>query len=267
MLGLRVISVSEFLERRLDTDPEPNVLAVRGWYTPPLPLPCPSPQTPQALLEPSCGDDTTWLAEGREPEVAWGAGGWSADPPVGPAIHPKVIGPTTVASWMPDSTWEGHPFRVVLLGHIGDERAEVCPPETLALCRRTFVVDRFAWVADVELPVGLVDITVDAGLGARPTATDVEAMVAAVLPGATMLSRAILPADTIRTIEPTLGYDRRQQAVYVRVMGNPCPGLDYGPKRHRSLPLVFTLAGEVVHRPACPESSEPAIETLLPTNE
>ena len=106
---------------------------------------------------------------------------------------------------------------VVLVGHFDDRRAAACPagetPETP--CTDTFVVDRVAFVGDAARPVATrldndrFDETTRLMVTVAPTTTEaqVDALVAAVAPDETVLSRQLVTGERLADVEPGLSGD------------------------------------------------------------
>ena len=147
--GLPVISVQRAIEDRAGRAPPTDErMAVRGWYSPWYPVPCPAPSVPSSPLVDHCPYDMAALM--ALPEILLGESpGWSWHPPIGPSLNPRFIRidqPTMGASA------GGRPLPVVLVGHFHDASAASCPAELRVACERAFVVDSIGWVGDGAAP-------------------------------------------------------------------------------------------------------------------
>lgn len=248
VLGLPVITVARLLELTDEGTHAGEVLAVGGWYLAPPPVPCPAIPGPAPLLELRCPETFFWLSERPEElSTVMPDGSVQIHPPSAPAVNPKFVEGTVAAlhdaeigEWVP----------VVFLGHVGDERAALCPsPET---CEQTFVVDRVAWADGEDVPIQLYHDPSLAGM-IKTSLADAESYVEATLPGATILSVAYLAGGTVRRIEPHALYEGDAPLYVIRVIGTrPCgPLLSVGTYGW-SDPLLFTPAGEPVPHPYGP---------------
>ena len=161
VLGLSVIDVPAAIAQRDATD-DASELAVRGWYAPTYPVPCPFTPT-TSPVQPACPDDQVLLL--AEPETLATVGTNAAGTrttgfrsPEGPALQIDLD--DVDRSWSPtlfDSS-PPEPIEVVALGHFADDRSAFCSPETVGLCRDRFVVDRVVWADGREVPMSpLVD--------------------------------------------------------------------------------------------------------------
>lgn len=149
--GMPVISVMRALEMRDDpAQATEQRIAVRGWYTPWFPIPCPGPTVPLPPLIEGCPYDLAALA--ALPEVLHVEnpdGSGSFEMPSGPALNPRFI-----ASDPPDlGTAAGDwPVPVVFIGHFHDPTAASCPADLRDACGRAFVIDSLAWVGGAAAP-------------------------------------------------------------------------------------------------------------------
>ena len=189
-------------------------IAVAGFLSDVPVLPCPfapADRNPTAIR---CPESFQWLME--RAEILWATTGdvTAGGPPSGPAIHPSFA---LVGQPIPPRGGLAGPISVVLVGHFDDRRAALCPageaPETP--CADTFVVDRVAFVGDAARPVATrldndrFDETTRLMVTVSPTTTEaqVDALVAAVAPGETVLSRQLVTGERLADVEPGLRGD------------------------------------------------------------
>lgn len=250
VLGLAVITVERLLELTDEGTHAGEVLAVGGWYLAPPPMPCPAILGPPELLELRCPETFSWLsARPEDLSTVMPDGSVQIHPPSGPAVNPKFVEGTVAA--LPDAEI-GEWVPVVFLGHVGDERATLCPAAVRSTCERTFVVDRVAWANGAGAALELYHDSGLAGM-AKPSVADAESYVEATLPGATILSVAYLAGETVRRIEPHALYEGDAALYVIRVIGTrPCGQLLGDGTYGWSDPLLFTLAGDPVPHPYGP---------------
>jgi hypothetical protein len=132
--GLVPIGVTELvaLQQGAFDDRE---IAVHGFLSPFLPLPCPSSPLPLSPLELGCPAEFRWLMAG--PQLLTDERGFHD--PTGAAVQPRL----REASG--DTFARGAtalPREVIALGHLDDPRWTACPADQQDACRRAFVVDR-----------------------------------------------------------------------------------------------------------------------------
>lgn len=202
-IGLPVVSVEDAIKIRDGGDDEE--VAVRGWFSPIGPMPCPAPATwPVTPVEPNCPD--AWVVLMADPESLVTVGtGFDGRSPTGPSIQVDLD--DLDLRWQPSLPDLGpaEPVEVVVIGHFDDRRSFACPPEVQQACRDRFVVDRVDSANGEALPLSVVGAD-----GGQTSATAaVEAVVAEETPGDSILSMAVVDGPTgIGRIEPSLGTGR-----------------------------------------------------------
>jgi len=149
--GLPVISVQTAIEDRAGRAPPTDErMAVRGWYSPWYPVPCPAPTVPISPLVEHCPYDMAALTALPEILLENPEGSWSWHPPMGPSLNPRFIDidqPT-----IGEGAAGAVPLPIVLVGHFHDASAARCPAEQRVACERAFVVDSIGWVGDGPAP-------------------------------------------------------------------------------------------------------------------
>jgi len=177
---LKVIDVAELvaLQQGKFDDRE---LAVHGYLSPFLALPCPYPgELPVLVLR--CPQTFQFLM--RDPEIlqAITSDGSTFHGPRGPSVNPRLLetlGGTPFAMG-------GTPDEVIAIGHLDDARAGDCTPEQLDECRQAFVIDRLA-------PAGSpIDLSVPAQVIVPPTAAHTPAEVVEAVAAATGMPPQVL---------------------------------------------------------------------------
>jgi hypothetical protein len=149
--GLPVVSVQTAIEYRAGRAPPTDErIAVRGWYSPWYPVPCPAPPVPTSPLVEHCPYDMAALTALPEILLENPEGSWSWHPPIGPSLNPRFIGidQPTIGVGAAGAA----PLPVVLVGHFHDASAASCPAELRVACERAFVVDSIGWVGDGAAP-------------------------------------------------------------------------------------------------------------------
>ncbi len=205
VLGLPVISVDDALAVR-DAGADDRELAVRGWFSPIAPISCPAPATsPVSPVEPNCPDQ--WVVLMQEPESLFTARADGAEGhlPTGDAFQIDLGGlDTSVLPGMPE-LGPAEPAEIVVIGHFDDRKARLCPPDVEQACRDRFIVDRVDSI-DGE-PIALSHVVMLDDGGPRSSMADVQAVLAAAAPDATVLSVVVADNARIGDIEPTLEVD------------------------------------------------------------
>jgi len=201
VLGLPVIDVPTAIDRR-DASDNAWELAVRGWFAPTYPIPCPFTPT-TSPVQPVCPDDQILLM--AQPETLSTRGTNAAGTrttgfraPEGPALQIDLD--DIDRSWSPklDDLAPPEPVEIVALGHFADDRSALCSPETVGLCRDRFVVDRVAWADGREVPPShVVDTT-----AAVSSVDDVLASVRAATGDLPVLAVTLIQGPDIRRAEP-----------------------------------------------------------------
>jgi hypothetical protein len=163
-------------------------------------VPCPAPvdRVPNPTRI-DCPGLFTWLMERPEDLTTTN----SINAPTGPAIHP-AFQMVDIPALGGVGGEPASPPAVTVAGHFDDRRAALCAQADDPPCRDTFVVDRLIAVDGRDLPVStLSDVTVE------PTSTsaDIDRLVEAADPGATILSRQLRTGDGLGAVEPALAKD------------------------------------------------------------
>ncbi|MBA2299475.1 MAG: hypothetical protein H0W22_01745, partial [Chloroflexi bacterium] len=206
ILGLPVMSIADAIALR-DAGADDRELAVRGWFSPIGPIPCPAPATwPVTPVEPNCPDQ--WVVLMAEPEslVTVTSDGFDGRSPTGPAIQIDLD--DLDRRWQPrlPDLGPAEPVEIFVVGHFDDRRSFACPPAVQDECRDRFVVDRVDWVDGATQPSSVVGAD-DGRQTSTPAA--VQAIVAEETPGDSLLSMAVVDGPTgIGRIEPSLGTGR-----------------------------------------------------------
>ena len=201
--GLQPIIVSEAIRFR-DSIGDGRELAVSGFLSPVPGLFCPIADGIANPLIVPCPASFQYVME--KPEVT--VTRTTVEPPSGPAFHPAFV--TVVPPPVADD-----PVPVVLVGHFGDRRADLCRSEratntdAVKGCRMTFVVDQVASINGIPQPVSTFDRSrlFDPAGSPPPTSpiSTVDAVVSGASGGQAVLSRTIIPSHAIRELEPSLG--------------------------------------------------------------
>jgi hypothetical protein len=210
-LGLPVVSVSEAIAIH-DTDPTDREIAVRGYFSPALPLPCPAPdvRTSENPIRLDCPLMTQWLLENPERLVTRSSNSMEGRAPDGPAFHP--VFPFIDMSAVTAAGRKDDPVELVVIGHFHDRRGD---PDT-ALCGATpdancdsFVIDGIHSVAGTRVASStVIDLEPWPPEPRREptwTSDDVDRLVQNAVPSFAILSRVALPGHRIRELEPSLG--------------------------------------------------------------
>ena len=199
VLGLPVITVEEAIAIR-DAGRDDREIAVRGWFPPSVPVPCPR-QPITSPLESGCQSMFEVLMADEEQLIDVRLDGYSTHGPAGLAISIDVDG--VDQSWKPGLPTLG-PVDLIAVGHFDDRRSGWCDPSRIDACRDRFVVDRVEWVSGATQPLSLVNAT-----GAdRPVFAPVEASVIAALPDRPLLSAAVWRGADLGQVEPSLREER-----------------------------------------------------------
>lgn len=197
--GLPVISVRDAIALR-DAGPDDREAAVRGWFAPLMPVPCPfTPAT--SPVQPVCPDDQIILMADPEWLVTPDGNGYRRASPTGPSFQIDID--DLDGGWQPGLPIIAStpPVEIVIVGHFDDRRSASCPVEVQAACRDRFVVDR------VDSADGRVQPTskVEQVEGGGTPFDDAWHIVEAVRPGVAILSAVHVDgADGLRRIEPAL---------------------------------------------------------------
>ena len=148
--GMPVISVMRALEMRDDpAQATEERIAVRGWYTPWFPVPCPAPTVPLPPLIEGCPYDMAALAALPEVLHVENPNGGVFEKPSGPALNPRFIASDPPDLGVAAGDW---PAPVVFIGHFHDPSAASCPADLRDACERAFVIDSLAWVGGAATP-------------------------------------------------------------------------------------------------------------------
>jgi len=207
-LGLSVLSVSEAIAIR-DSDPSDREIAVRGYFSPAFPVPCPAPG--DITINPirlDCPLLKQWLLEDPERLVTRSSNSVEGHAPTGPAFHP-VFPFLSMRAWAAAGAAED-PVELVVIGHFHDRRGHgaLCGSTDDAACDG-FVVDGIHSVAGKRAPAStVIDLEPYASEPRREpawTPADVDRVILAAVPDLEILSRVALPGHRIREIEPALG--------------------------------------------------------------
>jgi hypothetical protein len=210
-LGLPVVSVSEAIAIH-DTDPTDREIAVRGYFSPALPLPCPAPdlRTSENPIRLDCPLMTQWLLENPERLVTRSSDSTAGRAPDGPAFHP--VFPFIDMSAVSAAVRNDDPVELVVIGHFHDRRGD---PDT-ALCGATAVANCDSFVVDGIHSVAGTRVASSTVIDLEPwppemrreptwTPDDVDRLVTRAVPSFAILSRVALPGHRIRQLEPSLG--------------------------------------------------------------
>jgi hypothetical protein len=200
VLGLPVMSVEEAVAIR-DGGRDDRAIAVRGWFSPPLPfIRCRAPQPGAFYLEPYCGDSFAVLMRDPELLVSFPPDGMSARGPTGAHLQVELTQIDT--TWYPRferGTWA--PIDIVAIGHFDDRRAGWCEASKVDVCRDRFVVDRVEWADGSTLPISVV-MEVEGAFGL------VEQSVSSAVPEGRLLSATATVPGVLERVEPSLGEGR-----------------------------------------------------------
>jgi hypothetical protein len=199
VFGLPVISVEEAIAIR-DAGRDDREIAVRGWFPPSVPVPCPRQPT-TSPLESSCQNRFEVLMADEEQLIDVRLDGYSTHGPAGLAISIDVDG--VDQSWKPRLPTLA-PVDLIAVGHFDDRRSGWCDPSRINACRDRFVVDRVEWVDGATQPLSLVIATGADG----PLFAPVEANVIAALPDRPLLSAAVWRGADLGQVEPSLREER-----------------------------------------------------------
>lgn len=202
VLGLPVLSVEQAIAIR-DSGRDDREIAVRGWFSPIGPVPCPAPATwPVSPLEPNCPDQWVVLMADPESLVTASATGWAGRDPLGPSIQIDLD--DLDRAWQPPLPTLGpaKAVEIVAIGHFDDRRSFACPAPTFDLCVDRFAVDRVDRVGGQTMPTS---VSMQAE-GVISTSDAIVASVRSAYPDETVLSVAVVDGATgIGRIEPSLG--------------------------------------------------------------
>lgn len=201
-LGLEVVSVPDALGIR-DVGVDDRELAVRGWFQPTPPIPCPAPTTwPVSPVEPNCPDQWVVLMAEDPSITTVEPRGFTGALPTG-AFFQLDLDDLDVA-WQPPLPALGPapPIELVVIGHFDDRRSFACPDALEQACRDRFVVDRVESVDGAQQATSVVlEVATPSS-----TAEEVRAVIADAAPGTQILSMALVDgASGIGRIEPALG--------------------------------------------------------------
>ncbi len=203
-MDLPTVTVPEAIAVR-DAGADDRELAIRGWFTPFGPVPCPrSIMAATSPVQPVCPDQFIVLTAEPESPGTVESNGYGGDVPVRPSIEIDLD--DLSRSWGPSERGAAPAMELVVIGHFDDRRSFACPSEVQQACRDRFVVDRVAMVDGATQPLSLV------GVGDGPqksTAAEIQALVARATPSGSVLSMAVVDGPTgIGRIEPSLGTGR-----------------------------------------------------------
>ncbi len=213
IMGMPIIGVGDAIAAR-DNGVNDRELAVRGWFSPIGPMPC--PYTPaMSPVQPVCPDAWTVLMEEPQSLVTVVRDGFEGRDPSGPSFQIDLD--DLDRTWAPDLPAVGPamPIELVVVGHFDDRRSFACPGE-VDLCRDRFVVDRVAFADGRPVPTSALDL-VDGG--AVSTAAEVAATVSETVRGAEFLSMVAVDGELgLQRVEPSIGVFARlqgQRAIWV----------------------------------------------------
>jgi hypothetical protein len=171
VLGLPVLTVRAALEV-LAGAPGDREIAVMGWWPGNPRVQCPAPaDAGSSPVSPRCPDQFRYLTADREPLIEVTPDSETGHPPDGPALTLHV---RDGAQLPPNPAPAGgviEPVPLLVLGHLADHRAGLCPADELAACESAFIVDLVLAPGDPAFPVRLDDLdTADGTL--RPAASE-----------------------------------------------------------------------------------------------
>ena len=195
VLGLPVRSVADLVALQGGSFDDREI-AVRGWLSPFVAVPCPSFAI--SPLEIGCPEEFQWLmAAPEELSVRNPDGSGSFNFPSGPGVNPKL----DMASDDPSAVRQ-EAVEVIAVGHLDDPRASRCPVELRQRCRQRFVVDRIALPTDP--PVAGLPQPWATAEDSHATLSSVVEHLARIEQRATVLSAGSIDGRMMRFYEPTL---------------------------------------------------------------
>ncbi len=182
-------------------------LAVHGYLSPFVALPCPYPgELPVLVLR--CPQGFQFLMQDPEVLQTITSDGSTFHGPAGPSVNPRLL--ETLGD-IPTGVNRTTPAEVIALGHLDDARAGDCGPEQLDECRQAFVIDRL-------LPAGSpIDLRVPAQVAAPPSATHTAAEVVDATAAATGM-----PADVL----VIAGFESAEELVRIQPAVTQTSGLE-----------------------------------------
>jgi hypothetical protein len=207
VLGIPVLSVAQARVLIADGAHGGRAMAVGGWWSQATQqMGCPRPMQFQSPVQGYCSLTALAPTDAVIDDYQHSGNGSSEgfNPP-GDAILGRLVAETAGS----DVPWSGvsmddprrqQPQRVVVIGHVGDPRAWMCAPETIASCRKEFVIDAFAWVEGQS-----VDAFNDRG--GPPASLTRDQARTIIAPAGTLVTFSPWPVDEGTDLDPRIGPD------------------------------------------------------------